>query len=94
MTVLLRTSAALLAALVLGAPDTVFARDKPHEPDPVVWGALSGNAGCVIFADPDSRQDDAAGVAELRPGAKRDRRDAGKPGQPHADRSQGPHQVR
>jgi hypothetical protein len=33
------------------APAALSAAKNTAEPDPVVWGILSGNAGCVIFAE-------------------------------------------
>lgn len=39
----------ILVAVALAAPAVIGAQDKAQEP--VVWGVLSGNTGCVIFAE-------------------------------------------
>jgi hypothetical protein len=43
-------SGVLVCALLLSASVRLAAEKKP-EPDPVVFGMLSGNSGCVIFAE-------------------------------------------
>jgi len=35
---------------VLLAPATLFAKDKPDQ-EPIAWGQLTQNTGCVIFAE-------------------------------------------
>jgi hypothetical protein len=42
--------AAVAAGLLLSAPLAVLASNKP-EPEPTSFGLLSGNSGCVIFAE-------------------------------------------
>lgn len=39
-----------MAVLCL-APPSVLAQSKTPSQEPVVWGALTGNASCVIFAE-------------------------------------------
>jgi hypothetical protein len=46
----MKKSALVLAGLALAMSVTVSAQEKP-QPDPVVWGATSGNTSCVIFAE-------------------------------------------
>lgn len=41
----------MVAALVFTAPMALSAQDKTQSGEPVAWGALSGNASCVIFAE-------------------------------------------
>ncbi len=40
----------VLACMMFSTAMALSAQGKP-EAEPVVWGALSGNAGCVIFAE-------------------------------------------
>jgi len=42
--------ARIVTGLVLTATVALSAQNKP-EPEPVVWGILSGNSSCVIFAE-------------------------------------------
>jgi len=42
--------ARVVTGLVLTATVALFAQNKP-EPEPVVWGILTGNSSCVIFAE-------------------------------------------
>lgn len=46
----MKLSATVIAALLLSTPLNLSAEKKP-EPEPVVFGMLSGNSGCVIFAE-------------------------------------------
>ena len=46
----MRTFVAALAGMGLALPMAICAQNKA-EPEPVVWGILSGNASCVIFAE-------------------------------------------
>ena len=41
----------IVAGLVLMASITLSAQNKSQDADPIVWGALSGNSSCVIFAE-------------------------------------------
>lgn len=45
----MKLAAATLLAFALAAP-AALAQDRPST-EPVLWGALSGNLGCVIFAE-------------------------------------------
>ncbi len=47
----MKTFAHLLAGLVLTPSAAMFAQDKAQGTEPVIWGALSGNSSCVIFAE-------------------------------------------
>lgn len=47
----MKHAAALFLALSLLTPAAYLAGQKSQEQDPVVWGALSNNSGCVIFAE-------------------------------------------
>ncbi len=42
---------AAIAALCLMTPALLSAEKKVPQMDPVVWGILSNNSGCVIFAE-------------------------------------------
>jgi len=44
-------TARILAGLVLTTSTVLAAQSSKPEPDPVTWGALSGNSSCVIFAE-------------------------------------------
>lgn len=46
----MRTSAQIVAGLVLAASVNVFAQDQGKGSEPVVWGS-SNNSACVIFAE-------------------------------------------
>ncbi len=39
------------AGLILAAAAPLSSQNKSQSADPVVWGALSGNAACVIFVE-------------------------------------------
>src|ERR1035441_8841599 len=40
-----------LLLLSLAAPVGLNAKDQPNPPQPIVWGVLKGNTGCVIFQE-------------------------------------------
>jgi len=42
---------ALLLLLSLAAPSGLNAKDRSDTQQPIVWGVLKGNAGCVIFEE-------------------------------------------
>jgi hypothetical protein len=46
----MKVSARIVFGLMLTSAMVLSAQKKP-EPEPVVWGVLSGNSGCVIFAE-------------------------------------------
>jgi hypothetical protein len=46
----MKNFARVVTGLVLTATVTLSAQNKP-EPEPVVWGILTGNSSCVIFAE-------------------------------------------
>jgi hypothetical protein len=46
----MKHTAALLLGISLLTPTTFSAGQSPEQ-DPVVWGILSNNSGCVIFAE-------------------------------------------
>jgi hypothetical protein len=48
---LMKLSVLTVMGLVLAIPVALSAQKKSQETGPVAWGALSGNAGCVIFAE-------------------------------------------
>jgi hypothetical protein len=41
----------ILSALVLASSITLVTPSQAQDPEPTVWGALSGNSSCVIFAE-------------------------------------------
>jgi hypothetical protein len=41
----------IVAALLFTASNCLSAQNNSQAADPVVWGVLSGNASCVIFAE-------------------------------------------
>jgi hypothetical protein len=43
--------ALIVAGIVLAVPMALSAQSKSPQTDPVVWGAISGSSGCVIFAE-------------------------------------------
>ena len=47
----MKIPALIVAGLVLMASIALSARNKSQDADPIVWGALSGNSSCVIFAE-------------------------------------------
>ena len=47
----MKRSLCLLPILLLTSPAVLLARSNPQVSEPVVWGALSNNTGCVIFAE-------------------------------------------
>ena len=47
----MKTPALIVACLVLMASIALSAQNKSQNGDPIVWGALSGNSSCVIFAE-------------------------------------------
>ena len=46
----MKTFASLVLCLTLAAPALSAEKISPAQ-DPVAWGTLSGNAGCIIFAE-------------------------------------------
>jgi len=42
---------AFLLLLSLAAPLGLNAKDQSNPPQPIVWGVLKGNTGCVIFEE-------------------------------------------
>jgi hypothetical protein len=46
-----RKSACVVPVLMLTMGMAVSGQKHAPEPEPVVWGMLSGNASCVIFAE-------------------------------------------
>jgi hypothetical protein len=47
----MKPSVAVLFCLALVTPAGISAEQKAPEPDPVIWGIMSNNSGCVIFAE-------------------------------------------
>jgi hypothetical protein len=47
----MKISASIIVSLILTAPVALSAEKKPQDAQPTVWGTLSGNSGCVIFAE-------------------------------------------
>ncbi len=47
----MKIPALIVAGLVLMASIALSAQNKSQDADPIVWGALSGNSSCVIFAE-------------------------------------------
>ena len=47
----MKIPALFVANLVLTAVITPSGQNKTPDVDPIVWGALTGNASCVIFAE-------------------------------------------
>ena len=47
----MKLSVLTITGLILAVPVALSAKNKPQETDPIIWGALSGNSGCVIFAE-------------------------------------------
>lgn len=47
----MKISVLTILGLILAVPVVVSAQKKSQETAPVAWGALSGNSGCVIFAE-------------------------------------------
>jgi hypothetical protein len=47
----MKLTATIPLVLSLLIPACVSAQKKPQDQDPVVWGMLSNNTGCVIFAE-------------------------------------------
>lgn len=47
----MKLSALTVLGLILAMPVALSAEKKPQETGPISWGMLSGNSGCVIFAE-------------------------------------------
>ena len=47
----MKVPALIGAGLVLASSIALSAQNKSQDADPIVWGALSGNSSCVIFAE-------------------------------------------
>ena len=47
----MKTLTHIAVSLILTTPMVLSAQNKTQVPEPVVWGALSGNSSCVIFAE-------------------------------------------
>ena len=47
----MKISTCIAAALMLTTSMTLSAQNKEQGSEPVIWGALSGNSACVIFAE-------------------------------------------
>ena len=47
----MKIRAYVVATLLLAAPLACRAQEKEKQAEPIAWGALSGNASCVIFAE-------------------------------------------
>ncbi|WP_263375377.1 hypothetical protein [Granulicella aggregans] len=47
----MKSSIAVLFGLALAIPTSLSAEKKPENLDPVVWGTMSHNSGCIIFAE-------------------------------------------
>jgi hypothetical protein len=47
----MKSSIAVLFSLALAMPVVLSAEKKPQDLDPIVWGTMSHNSGCVIFAE-------------------------------------------
>ena len=47
----MKRSALTVIGLILAVPGALSAQKKSQETGPITWGALSGNSGCVIFAE-------------------------------------------
>ncbi len=47
----MKTLTHIAVSRILTTPTVLSAQNKTQVPEPVVWGALSGNSSCVIFAE-------------------------------------------
>ena len=60
----MKLAASTILALALAIPAALSAQNEPST-DPVIWGELSGNTGCVIFAEGHKTSGKFYGVAAI-----------------------------